>query len=626
MKKVKSNSLRIMSCCMFLVITVLMSANFAEAYVSGGETLYSGSGEGYGKELRFELGVDRDVTLFPVNKMNNYPLTMYTSNAGNRIFKVAVNTNPFSGEKYEYVDDFAHSASIPAKNIIEKDMTFLTWLKPGTFSAGGTMPIFSVAGDGTIRPTVYLGITSKGSLMLETNQTKRIYNSVGMILPPPGTITDADDRMWIHLAVVRNWDDVLRNYTYSVYVNGVRSATITEEFTDEEPIDERELYVVFNGRYAVNSINSGGNEGQNYWRMNNSYMYTKIYAESLSDDEIKEEYESNSALLADDNQLTYESIALLDENKKLTEDIEDITKVYAQIKAENNTGKENSATIILSGYDISGRLIVTENETVMLSADEYGRKKVNSEKYIDLVKYPDVYNVKAFLWSGSGSLIPLVEYAEGKREKYLEILAYEEFSDNNFLQGWTDADGDADFVINNDALDLKNSSGGMVIDDEWYDYKVNTSITLNENSDSLQKVYLYVRYKNYNVFGERYYLVGFDGSNTITILKKSQQDKSEAELCKTFAGECDDGKPKDFSVKVIDNNIIVYLNGNKVLEYTDNQLPLLSGGAGILINDGDGFADDFCITSIYDPNGENYDNLIGGGFNNSTSLVESILY
>ena len=179
----------------------------------------------YGEGLRFELGVNNHTTPDLINKLGYQPITRYTANVGSRTMNRVVGTNPFTGEEYVYIDDLAHSASIPAKNIIEKDMTFETWLRPGAFSAGGTMPIFSVAGNGTSRPTLYLGITSQGTLMLETNQTEQLYNGVGTISPSPGTIASneaagatVEDRPWVHIAITRSWDENTRSYTSLLYI------------------------------------------------------------------------------------------------------------------------------------------------------------------------------------------------------------------------------------------------------------------------------------------------------------------------------------------------------------------------------------------------------------------------
>ena len=205
---------------------------------------------------------------------------------------------------------------------------------------------------------------------------------------------------------------------------------------------------------------------------------------------------------------------------------------------------------------------------------------------------------------------------------YNKIYIDEDFSDG-ISKNWELA-ADAVFAAGDGVLSLEESSGGILIGDEWYDYDVCADIALLEDEVYENQVYIYGRYRKFKVTGDQYYKVGFDGTDTVSITKHSQGRTTT--LASAAIETVGDGIVRKLRVRFLDDVITLFINDEEILSATDPAEPILEGSPGIFVAGAKGSIDNFKVKEIYDLYGGIYDNIIRGGFSVDTVEVKNVCY
>jgi len=146
----------------------------------------------------------------------------------------------------------------------------------------------------------------------------------------------------------------------------------------------------------------------------------------------------------------------------------------------------------------------------------------------------------------------------------------------------------------------------------WTDYEASMDAKFDPDNTGQNIAELIVRGRDTKLYGNFYYAAGFSGSSKLVLEKVSQGELSR--LKEAAIDNVNDGIWRTLKVRVLDNTINVYLNGQLKLQYTDDLLPNLKGGIGIRTEESNVLLDNVIVTKLNDPLGGDYDNEVGGNF------------
>lgn len=167
------------------------------------------------------------------------------------------------------------------------------------------------------------------------------------------------------------------------------------------------------------------------------------------------------------------------------------------------------------------------------------------------------------------------------------------------------------------------SSYDYIGDEGWTDYETSLELQFTENCDpEINNIFaLIVRHRELDPYGYYEYRIQFEYGNKINIYRKFRDSKLDGlggtqVASVTVDNYLGDNKMHALRVSTLDNVITVYWDDQEVLTYTDNEtLANLKGSIGILTKDTDVYIDNILVTKLEDPLGGDYDNAIGGNYN-----------
>ncbi|MBD2847010.1 DUF1080 domain-containing protein [Paenibacillus sp. IB182496] len=203
-----------------------------------------------------------------------------------------------------------------------------------------------------------------------------------------------------------------------------------------------------------------------------------------------------------------------------------------------------------------------------------------------------------------------------------DLLLRERFQDGSVTNGPVAVNnpiwgGTSQACLADDDGDLswrRSGANGIVYTGErgWTDYSASVDIRLDDGSINKNLAQLIVRGRTHVIYGEFYYAIGYDGSNRIVIDKAFRNTVKR--LKTTSIADAADGQWRTLKVEAMDHTLKVYLDDVLVLEHTDEAMPNLRGGVGLRTEDSAVQFDNLLVFKLDDPLGGDYDNLVGGNF------------
>ena len=184
-------------------------------------------------------------------------------------------------------------------------------------------------------------------------------------------------------------------------------------------------------------------------------------------------------------------------------------------------------------------------------------------------------------------------------------------------------------------------------DENWTDYEVSTRLQFTENCNpdpqSASNTFrLLARHSAVDFYGVCSYAAQIQEGYKISLYKRcftkegigqTGTQVSKTVSLRTLFGDdtytcLGDGEWHTFSMKVFDNKITVYWDGVEILSYTDSgNLPgkteigkyiFTFGNVGVATKETSVYIDDIIVTQLEDTFGGDYDNKIGGNFEDPT--------
>mgnify|MGYP000862250588 FL=1 len=246
---------------------------------------------------------------------------------------------------------------------------------------------------------------------------------------------------------------------------------------------------------------------------------------------------------------------------------------------------------------------------------------------------------------------PEEEYVEEDPPVLPDTLLRETFSDGDFRNTpatvtnpiWSKPQNYEIVNINGNRKWFKNfnDSEDFVGDQKWTDYIVSVDLEFSEdcNPDELNAknmVKLYARHMDIPVYGNRDYFVSIYAGYKMAINKRSYLGNDYKALGLTLATVdlrelfedpeylcLGDGKTHNMALRVFDNVLTAYWDGEKVLEVTDTgesdksigQQIFAKGSVGIATLETSVYIDNLTVIKLTDDFGGDFDNEIEGNWN-----------
>ncbi|MBQ9965838.1 MAG: hypothetical protein IJP22_03835 [Clostridia bacterium] len=232
------------------------------------------------------------------------------------------------------------------------------------------------------------------------------------------------------------------------------------------------------------------------------------------------------------------------------------------------------------------------------------------------------------------------------------ILLRETFSDGSLTDGkesktnpiWKDTTGKEIIYRseNNRVLSKEFADGYDFIGDQhWTDYEASVDVEFTNlcNAEAKNVFSFYFRHIEQNYYGCFDYYVSIESCDLKVggaiqkdeagnvmrtqrmVLYKRQRAKFETAgtalvTIDNIGSMLGDGKLHTLKVKAIDNHLIVFLDGKEMIDYYDEAYNMnLKGNVGIETANTAVYIDNITVTKIEDTLGGDYDNYIGGRFN-----------
>lgn len=228
-----------------------------------------------------------------------------------------------------------------------------------------------------------------------------------------------------------------------------------------------------------------------------------------------------------------------------------------------------------------------------------------------------------------------VEVAEGSKKVKKRVLTNPVWQNPSCENIVTLPDGNR--VLFKDYADGYDFIG----DTKWTDYKASLDVQFTEfcNMQVDNKFEFFVRHlsqemygcfdygiriENYNVTSSSGNIIYDDLGNRLRgmriVLERRQRSRYDGTgtVLETYNIDniMGDGLFHNISVSAVDNHLIIYFDGREAIDYTDeNYLNCLTGGIGIITANTSVYIDNIVVEKIEDPLGGDYDNYIGGRFN-----------
>lgn len=163
----------------------------------------------------------------------------------------------------------------------------------------------------------------------------------------------------------------------------------------------------------------------------------------------------------------------------------------------------------------------------------------------------------------------------------------------------------------------------------WTDYSVQVDVLFEENSAQANgSVFeLRGRYIPNTINGNRYYRAQLKNGNELAFSFVQSEQQYWFGTPKTVKIEpYDDGKVHNLRMDFLDNNIIVYFDGERLIEYTHGPgkesagKSTLNGKVGLSATNASLTVDNLTVTKIYDAVGGSDDNSMAGNYNGENEV------
>lgn len=293
-----------------------------------------------------------------------------------------------------------------------------------------------------------------------------------------------------------------------------------------------------------------------------------------------------------------------------------------------NNGQSKFTQFAILGVNIQGPVLAGFGGHACMGPDQYITGKFTGYTASGEGKYDPSGNVssEAPVSSESG---PTWEDAPVESD----VLLSETFTDEDLLSGeksvtnpiWQSTAGTISVEPNGNRVWDRNfiTAQNYVGEDTWTDYSASVDVRFTENCDPEQanNFTLYVRHRTVASLGHYDYGISLYEGNTIRIYRRVRSPEGYAvgtEVARKNIGNyLQPDVWQNIYVECMDDNIKVWFNGKQVLDYTDNNTTIanLKGGIGIATIDTDCAVDNIVVKKLEDPLGGDWDNTIGGNFN-----------
>jgi len=218
-----------------------------------------------------------------------------------------------------------------------------------------------------------------------------------------------------------------------------------------------------------------------------------------------------------------------------------------------------------------------------------------------------------------------------------DVLLSETFTDGSMINDngkeqnditnpiWRSSSGDITLDEDNNRVLTKNfvTSTDYVGNFEWTDYSASVDVRFTENCDPEQtnQFTLFVRHYEVGYLGMYDYGVTLYGGNEVRIYRRYRSKEGYANGNVVAKADCNyldkPGEWQNLYVEAVDDRIRVSVNGVELINYQDKTTTkaITKGQIGISTYDTDCAIDNVIVRKIYDELGGDYDNDIGGNYN-----------
>lgn len=285
------------------------------------------------------------------------------------------------------------------------------------------------------------------------------------------------------------------------------------------------------------------------------------------------------------------------------------------------------------GWSVLGSITVDMGKEIYVGVAAYSRNTNNfTEARLKNIKIDksDDYNPSDF-----------ADYNDTEQLSQ-DVLLRENFEDGSLLDGEASVrnpiwDGASQYISTykdesgNHWLQRNNIVGSIYAGNLYMtDYELSADIivepSLSESADNT--VMLIGRRKNTRFYSNNFYQVGFTSGNKLSISRVGfwgERLNVAKECASVVIGNYVDGEKRNLRIRFWDNKIMVWINGELKLQYTDELVPLTYGSIGIYTGVANVKIDNIYVRKFNDVLGGDYDNYLRGGFDMETNKIYSML-
>lgn len=419
----------------------------------------------------------------------------------------------------------------------------------------------------------------------------------GFIEAVPG---DGTNR-WMFASATMKYDEANHKMIYNVYLNG------EHVFKDVEVAWESDATP---RKMKATKLETWGGVSPELKK----YARLKMYNGDLSEKQIRMIYECEKGYFRDNNRpVAVSKIDFFDKNRNRVHGEYGKAR-YIGVSLDTDEEGTFDGILVLSmqkGTDPISYVRMTPCEVSKTSSQIY---------YFDIsdVFIDEQWTLNVMFWESLQSLFPFANKSETPAKFSVGTIFTDSINDN--VSGMWETDGNWNFDFTAETTAFNATDAVMTFPERGTDISAEIAVSdMNINDDGY--FMLMVR-GNPNVwFGEQCYLAGFSGQNKLAIVKRYWNNKT---LTDKILAETEFSAASNTVLKVeaIDRTITLFADDTKILSVEDETMPLLFGRCGIYSSGASGGIKDFAYKKLEDTLGGNYDNLLGGGFDEDTDTLK----